>query len=73
MEQIFLANGFPKETVIAIIMLYKKMKAMVHSSEEDIVAGVLQKRDINIRFVYTLPRLHNSNIKRSNKRKMALC
>ena len=47
MEQILLAYGLPKETVEAIMMLYKNMKVKVHSLEEDtdyfnIVAGVLQ-------------------------------
>ena len=45
--QIFLASDLPKETVAAIMMLYKNMKAKVRSPEEDtdyfdIVAGVLQ-------------------------------
>ena len=48
MEQILLAYGLPKETVIAIIMLYKNKKAMVRSPDGDIdffniVARVLQR------------------------------
>ena len=47
MEQILLANGLPKEIVAAIMMLYKKTKVKVRSSDGDtdyfdIVAGVLQ-------------------------------
>ena len=47
MEQILLANGLPKETVTAIMMLYKNMKVKVRSPDGDtdyfdIVAGVLQ-------------------------------
>ena len=44
MEQILLAYGLPKEIVTAIMMLYKNMKAIVHSPDGgkdffDIVAG----------------------------------
>ena len=47
MEQILLANGLPKETVAAIMMLYKNTKLKVCSSDGDtdyfdIVAVVLQ-------------------------------
>ena len=35
MEQIILANGFPKETVAAITMLYKKTKVKVHLPDGD--------------------------------------
>ena len=47
MEQILQAYGFPKETVTAIMMLYKNMKVKVCSADGDtdffdIVAGVLQ-------------------------------
>ena len=47
MEQILLAYGLPKETVTAIMMLYKNMKVKVRSPNGDtdyfdIVAGVLQ-------------------------------
>ena len=48
MEQILLTDGIPKETVTAIMMLYKNAKVKVHSPDRDtdyfdIVAGVLQK------------------------------
>ena len=48
MEEILLANTFPKDTVTAIITIYKNMKAKIHSSDGDtklfnIVAGVLQE------------------------------
>ena len=47
MEQIFLVYYLPKETVAAIIMLYKNTKVKVRSPDEntnffDIVAAVLQ-------------------------------
>ena len=46
MEQILLGCGFPKETVTAIMILYKNTKVKVHSLDRDtdytIVAGVLQ-------------------------------
>ena len=47
MEQILLAYSLPKETVTAIIRLYKNTKVKVHSPDGDtdyfnIVAGVLQ-------------------------------
>ena len=47
MEQILLAHGLPKETVAAIMMLYKNAKVKVRLPDEDIdyfdiVAGVLQ-------------------------------
>ena len=70
MEQILLAYGLPKETVIVIMMLYTNTKAMVHSPDDDtdffnIVTGVLQG-DILVPY---LPRLSTLNINRSNKRK----
>ena len=47
MEQILLAYGLPKETVVAIMMLYRNTKVKVHSLDGDtdyfdIVVGVLQ-------------------------------
>ena len=47
-EQILLAYGFPKDTVTAIMMLYKNTKAVVCSPNGktdffDIVAGVRQR------------------------------
>ena len=46
MDQMLQAYSLPKETVIAIMMLYRTTKAMVCSSDRnndfDIVAGVLQ-------------------------------
>ena len=48
MEQILLAYGLPKETVAAIMMLYRNTKVKVLSPDGDtgyfdIVAGVLQR------------------------------
>ena len=50
MEQVLLAYGLPKEIII-IMMLYKNMKAIVHSLDGDtnvfsIVTGVLQGDEI---------------------------
>ena len=50
MEQILLAYGLPKETVAAIMMLYKNAKIKVRSPDGDtdyfdIVAGVMQGDD----------------------------
>ena len=44
MELILLAYGLPKETVAAIMILYKNTKVKVRSPDEyfDIVAGVVQ-------------------------------
>ena len=45
MEQILLAYGLPKETVAAIMILYRNIKVKVRSPDTDyfdIVAGVLQ-------------------------------
>ena len=47
MEKILLASGLQKETVTAIMLLYKNTKAIVRSPDGDtdffdIVAGVLQ-------------------------------
>ena len=47
MEQILFAYGLPKETVAAIMMLYRNMKVKVHSLDGDtnyfeILMGVLQ-------------------------------
>ena len=47
MEKILLTYGLPKETIAAILMLYKNTKVKVHSPDGDtdyfnIVAGVLQ-------------------------------
>ena len=47
MEQILLSYDLSKETVIAIVILYKNTKAMVHLPDGDtdffdIVTGVLQ-------------------------------
>ena len=47
MEEILLAYGLPKETITAIMMLYRNTKVKVHSPDRDtdyfnIVAGVLQ-------------------------------
>ena len=52
-EQILLSNGYPKETISTIMMLYKNTKEKVRSPDEDtdyfdIVAGVLQGNTLAI-------------------------
>ena len=68
--------GLPKETVTALMILYRKMKVKWDSPDGDtdffdIVAGVLQG-DTLAPYVYNQPRLHILYIDRSNKKKMAL-
>ena len=54
METILRANGLPKETVTTIMMLYKNLKAVVHSPDFfDIVAGVLQ-RDTFVPYLFII-------------------
>ena len=70
MEQILLTSGFPKETVTAVMMLYKNMKAMIHSPVGNIdffniVTGVLQG-EILAAHLFMLWLL---NVNSSNKRK----
>ena len=53
MEQLFLACGLPKQTVTTIMMLFKNMKAMFHSYNDDtdffdIVAEVLQQNTLTL-------------------------
>ena len=72
MEQIFLASGFPKEILSAIIMLYKDTKAMVCSLDSntnffDIVTGVLQREYIETISFHNLPRLCTTNINTFNE------
>ena len=61
MEQILRVYGLPKETVAAIMILYKNTKEKVRSPDEDtdyfdIVASALQG-DIRPIIVYHLPKL----------------
>ena len=70
MEQILLAYCLPKETIAAIMILYKNTKVKIHLPDEDtdffdIVTGVLQ-RDT---FAPYLSRLHALNICKFNERK----
>ena len=58
-EQIQLANGLPKETITAILML---VKTRWHSCRN------LARRNISTIFIYTLPKLRSSNIHRPNKK-----
>ena len=73
MEEILLANGLPKETIAAIMMLYKNTKVKFHSPDGD---RLLQhcsrcaiRRHISPLPVYHLPRVHILYINRFNERK----
>ena len=63
MEQILQTYCLPKETVTAIMMLYKNTKVMVHSPNGDtnFFNGLwsFTRRYISILYVYNIPRLHN--------------
>ena len=59
-----------KETIIAIIMVYKNIKAMVNKLDSDWYGRwSLTRRYISIISVYDLSRLCTINVSRSNKRK----
>ena len=73
MEQILQAYCLPKESFTAILILYKYIKAMVHSSNGDttfpeIFAGILQRNTL-VPLVSNLTRLRTTNINRSNEKK----
>ena len=64
-------HSLPKETVTTMMILYKSPKATVHSQNSNtdffnIITGVFQGDTM---YVYNLPRLHTSNVHRSNNRK----
>ena len=72
MELILLTYGLPKETITAIMMLYRNTKVKVRSPDGDtdfldIVAGILQGDTLALYLFIT--RLHTWNADRSNKRK----
>ena len=73
MEQIFLAFGFPKETVTAIMMSYKNTKVNVHLVDgvEFSLTLLLEfcKEVHNPIFIHNLLWLCTSNVDRSNERK----
>ena len=70
MEQTLLTYCLLKETVTAIMILFKSTKANVQSSGSDInFFDILAKVYISAIFVYTQPRQSTSNVDRSNKRK----
>ena len=73
MEQILLAYGLPKETVAAIMMLYKNTKVEVRSSDGDRLfrhcSRCAARRYISLILVYCLSRLRISNVYRFNERK----
>ena len=67
LEQILLAYSLPKETVKAIMKLYKNMKAMVCLPDRDTNFLDILLRYINTIFVYTLPRLRILAINKFNE------
>ena len=74
MEQILLAYGLPKETVAAIMILYRNTKVKVRSPDGDteyfdIVAGVLQGDTLAPYPLYHLSRLCAKDFDRQNQRK----
>ena len=73
-KQILLAYRLLKETVAAIMMLYKNMKVKVclpdgDTDYFDIVAGCATRRHISPISVYYLPRRRALNVYRFNERK----
>ena len=68
MEQILLTNGLPKETVTAIMMLYKNTEVKVHFPDGDteyfdIVVGVLQGDTLTpYLFIICLDYVHRTSI-----------
>ena len=73
MGQLLLASDLPKETVIAIMMLYKNM-TVVHSPDSntnffDIVAGILQRDTLAPYMFIICLNLCTLNTNRSNERK----
>ena len=73
MEQILLAYGLPKETITAIMMLYKNTKVKVHSPDRDRFLWhcyrCTARGHISSIPIYYLPRLCASNVNRFNERK----
>ena len=72
-EQILLVNSLPKETVTAIMMLYKNTQVKVPSSVGDRLLWhcfwCSHMEYISPISVHNLPRQRTSNVDRSNKRK----
>ena len=72
MEQILLAYDLLKENVTAIMMLYKNTKSLLTGWRHRLLwhcCWCSARGYISPIFVYNLPRLHTSNVDRSNKRK----
>ena len=73
MEQIPLAYGLPKETVTTIMILYKNTKVKVCSLNGDSLLWhcclCSARGYISPISIHNLPRLHTSNVHRSNERK----
>ena len=76
MEQILLAYGLPKETVAAIMILYRDTKVKVRSPDGDteyfdIVAGVLQGDTLAPYLIYHLSRTMCLGLRSTKSEKMA--
>ena len=71
MEQILLVYGLPKETLTAIMMLYKNMKVKVHSVDGDSLFWHCLRCTArgHISPVHNLPSLCTLNIDKFNERK----
>ena len=68
MKHILLSYGIPEETVLAIIMLYKKIRAMVRSPDSDtdfFQSWCTTKRHISSISICDLPRLRSETLYRS--------
>ena len=69
-EKILLTYGLPKETIIAIMILYKNTKAMVHSLNSDRLLRRCQwslaKRYISGVYIQNLSRLRARYVNRSD-------
>ena len=75
MEQTLVADGLPKETVAAIMMLNKTTKVKVRSldGQTDIFLNSRRcpaMRHVSLILDHNLPGLRNSNVDRFNERKL---
>ena len=70
MKQILLTYGLSKKTVASIMVLFKNTEAKLRSSNGDIdLFDIVDERNISTIYVYHLPRLPNSNVNRSDKKR----
>ena len=59
----------PKETFTVIMVFYKNTNAHLLETQTSLKKFLESCKEIRTIFVYTLPKLHTSNVNRSNKRK----